>query len=482
MGQEWYYQQNGQKHGPISGASLKQLAAAGKLQPTDLIWKEGMAKWVSARSVKGLFPAAPAPVATVAPPPPPVKAASLVADGTSDVVEVVPAATSSPAGLKGIWRRLSTPVKFGVLGGTGCVLLLLIFLLLLLGRGKHSDAVSPRDRLLGDWEVTEGPSKGAKISFRNDDKAILTRLGKGSPSTSLARFRITNLTKDVNLSFSPSDAQVVGDDSWYVMEFIAHNEVLLSETSSKGKGPFGRLAGRLKKLESGAATSGSLAAAQEPPEQAIPATPAAEIIADYDKDQAAADAKYRGKQMTFRGVVWIKSPNSLHLKGGTNLKHTLVCKFLNERTIASVRKGDTVTVKGVCSGQDKNSAAFRMVFFEDCELVGGSKGRVGMAPRKAGNRPAPNPATEVTHALVASRIRPGMTPPEVEGILGPPDDEKSMEIDAVTDGDGRVLTPAIELLTCIYQTEHDGEIVLVFRNGRLSGAESQGKGRIFPRD
>ncbi|MGI0133753.1 MAG: DUF4339 domain-containing protein [Candidatus Micrarchaeaceae archaeon] len=69
MAQQWYYSRNGQQHGPISEAELKQLAAVGKLKPTDMIWQEGMDNWVSAGSVKGLFLAAQAPEAKKAPPP-----------------------------------------------------------------------------------------------------------------------------------------------------------------------------------------------------------------------------------------------------------------------------------------------------------------------------------------------------------------------------------------------------------------------------
>lgn len=70
MAQEWYYSQNGQKPGPITEDELKKSAATGKLKPTDLIWKEGMDNWVPARSVKGLFLTAQAPVATRMPPQP----------------------------------------------------------------------------------------------------------------------------------------------------------------------------------------------------------------------------------------------------------------------------------------------------------------------------------------------------------------------------------------------------------------------------
>jgi len=58
MGQEWYIAQNGQRVGPISEAELRQQAAAGKIQPSDMIWKQGMDKWVPASKVKGLFPPA----------------------------------------------------------------------------------------------------------------------------------------------------------------------------------------------------------------------------------------------------------------------------------------------------------------------------------------------------------------------------------------------------------------------------------------
>ena len=55
MSQEWYYSVDGDRQGPIGGAELKKLAEAGTLKPTDLVWKDGMADWVQARSIKGLF-------------------------------------------------------------------------------------------------------------------------------------------------------------------------------------------------------------------------------------------------------------------------------------------------------------------------------------------------------------------------------------------------------------------------------------------
>jgi serine/threonine protein kinase len=58
MNRDWYYLANGTQHGPISAAELKAHADAGKLRPTDLVWKGGMTAWNPAGKVQGLFPPA----------------------------------------------------------------------------------------------------------------------------------------------------------------------------------------------------------------------------------------------------------------------------------------------------------------------------------------------------------------------------------------------------------------------------------------
>jgi hypothetical protein len=63
MADLWFYAQNGQQKDPVPSSQLRQLASAGSLRPTDLVWKEGMANWVPANQIPGLFAAAqPAPV------------------------------------------------------------------------------------------------------------------------------------------------------------------------------------------------------------------------------------------------------------------------------------------------------------------------------------------------------------------------------------------------------------------------------------
>ena len=56
MADQWYYSHRGQQVGPVSPEQLRQAAAVGQLQRTDLVWKQGMAAWVPAEKLKGLFP------------------------------------------------------------------------------------------------------------------------------------------------------------------------------------------------------------------------------------------------------------------------------------------------------------------------------------------------------------------------------------------------------------------------------------------
>jgi len=55
MASEWLYFKNGQQVGPVGTAQLKHLAGTGELSPGDLVWREGMAEWIAASEVKGLF-------------------------------------------------------------------------------------------------------------------------------------------------------------------------------------------------------------------------------------------------------------------------------------------------------------------------------------------------------------------------------------------------------------------------------------------
>src|SRR5690242_2110883 len=94
MAEEWFYAHEGKEFGPFTTSQLRRLGASWHIQPTDLVWKTGMAKRVPARAVKGLCPEAATaakPQAAAAPrshtPPP--------AQPPEEVVELI--AVDSPA-------------------------------------------------------------------------------------------------------------------------------------------------------------------------------------------------------------------------------------------------------------------------------------------------------------------------------------------------------------------------------------------------
>jgi hypothetical protein len=66
---QWFYSDAQQQQlGPVTFEQIQQLAASGQIQPTTLIWTEGMPNWTAASQVNGVYnpvatPAAAAPVA-----------------------------------------------------------------------------------------------------------------------------------------------------------------------------------------------------------------------------------------------------------------------------------------------------------------------------------------------------------------------------------------------------------------------------------
>lgn len=57
MADEWFYVQDGQQYGPCSLEQLQSLTALGLVKPDDTLWKQGMADWLPAKLVPGLFKA-----------------------------------------------------------------------------------------------------------------------------------------------------------------------------------------------------------------------------------------------------------------------------------------------------------------------------------------------------------------------------------------------------------------------------------------
>lgn len=62
MTDRWYYTQNGQSHGPVSGRQLQDLAAKRLLKPQDMVWREGALRQTAVRAeIVADFRSAPQP-------------------------------------------------------------------------------------------------------------------------------------------------------------------------------------------------------------------------------------------------------------------------------------------------------------------------------------------------------------------------------------------------------------------------------------
>lgn len=57
---DWFYGENGQHTGPVREEEFNALIASGRIAPTALVWKEGMAEWMTLDQVRqtGAFLAA----------------------------------------------------------------------------------------------------------------------------------------------------------------------------------------------------------------------------------------------------------------------------------------------------------------------------------------------------------------------------------------------------------------------------------------
>ncbi len=109
---EWFYTENGQQAAaPVSAAELKRLATAGQLQPTDMVWREGMANWVTAGTIKELFP----PSRTT-PAPPPADRTAAPAEAPALKPAARPAAAGTLADLHPLLVLVLTLCSFGLFG------------------------------------------------------------------------------------------------------------------------------------------------------------------------------------------------------------------------------------------------------------------------------------------------------------------------------------------------------------------------------
>lgn len=137
------------------------------------------------------------------------------------------------------------------------------------------------------------------------------------------------------------------------------------------------IAARLRALLLLALVGASLAACgagtlhSEKERESAPALTAQELYRAYRKDEAAADALYKGRLLKVSGVadysgtdLILEAPEVILTGGGKDASRGVDCVFdpRYEDKVAKVAKGDALTVLGRCEGFYKINVLLR-----DCE-------------------------------------------------------------------------------------------------------------------
>jgi hypothetical protein len=161
MNENWYVLSEGQQLGPYTGEQLVQYAKEGRIATETMVWADGMADWVTASQVPGLFAqqapaAAVVPAAAVAKPawaPPGARPA-----GTTTSPYAAPASSLVPTATGGSYPFLSIkPAGFGLwmwtfLGGVLCFILMIVFFI-------SGGVASANASSSGDLESTAGATQ-----------------------------------------------------------------------------------------------------------------------------------------------------------------------------------------------------------------------------------------------------------------------------------------------------------------------------------
>lgn len=179
MANAWYYTRGGKKEGPVSSQELKHLAESGQLQPTDQVWKDGMAQGVPASKIKGVFPSSQAEVGSQ-PSPPPLPGS--------------PAGTAKPA--QPAKKRIYKWVGLGI----GAVIILAVIANAGKkdsggggGKGPKGEAAKIGDEITfkdSKWTVVTAKDHGTQIRPNNQ----FLQPAKTEGRFILVHFKVTNLT------------------------------------------------------------------------------------------------------------------------------------------------------------------------------------------------------------------------------------------------------------------------------------------------
>jgi hypothetical protein len=176
MSASWYYAVDRQQLGPVSDAVFRGLVASGQVQRTDLVWQEGMANWLPAQQVPGLFVDAPTgiqapqenyPAAT------PAEDWRLRAFTQTPLQQSTPAATEPSAWLRRRVGQGESGKRNEMTILAGFVVVGLVILIAILGatgvfNGGSANAADPKVR---EWNLQCGSATDFRIRFEAGTRA-----------------------------------------------------------------------------------------------------------------------------------------------------------------------------------------------------------------------------------------------------------------------------------------------------------------------
>ena len=86
---------------------------------------------------------------------------------------------------------------------------------------------------------------------------------------------------------------------------------------------------------------------------------ASDLLASFNKDEVAANAKYNDKVISVKGKIasiTIDSTSASVTLDGGNPSSTITCSFYDEeiKSVTALAKGSEITIKGKCTGIMKN--------------------------------------------------------------------------------------------------------------------------------
>jgi hypothetical protein len=201
------------------------------------------------------------------------------------------------------------------------------------------------------------------------------------------------------------DEKSAGDDA------IRQGIKLLQEEKAraKGKADQERINTAISALEKVLATK---ADAGRPDDAKAIAITAEELVKDYEGNEVAADGKYRGKTLDVKGVVlkvsnervlgndkqFVKKP-CVYLKTGFVPAIMFYFEEADKESLAKLAEGTAVVLRGKCTGKVSGF----VVTLSECQI------------KEQGKEAAKLVVTKKNY----DKIKEGMTPKEVEEILGP---------------------------------------------------------------